>query len=242
MAVKYDAVRAQQLVDELDALYEAKFQEEWRTAGRVAPEWYDQRISLHTWRRRRIEMQYTLHRGVLSQTVLREGDRVLDLCCGDGFYDYYFFAPVASVVDALDRDPGAIAHARTVHQDERVRYHVRDVLDGGFPSPFYDVIVLNGALDHFDESELDRLLRKTQESLANGGAVVGSTLLGAGAHWHPSHGHTFETRDGFVGWLKRYYGAVSTQVRTVAGRTDIYFRAQRSYECANGRLGDWMGH
>ena len=55
-------------------------------------------------------------RGVLGMQVIPAGAKVLDLCCGEGFYDRMYFAERASRVDALDLDGNAINLAQALNR------------------------------------------------------------------------------------------------------------------------------
>jgi SAM-dependent methyltransferase len=110
--------------------------------------------------------------------VIRDGDTVLDIGCGDGFFTARFVAPRCRSVDGVDVDPHAIASARRENAAPNVRYHLQDVVSEPFPGPRYDVIVWDGALGHFTPAESRTVLERIVSALAPEGIFCGSESLG----------------------------------------------------------------
>ena len=140
------------------------------------PEWFDHRADLYLWSEHLNPLW--VERGVFSREVMFEGCRVLDLCCGDGFYPYHFYVKIASHVDAVDRDPTALAHARKWHSHPRISYIQLDVVTGQFPGIDYDVITWDGAIEHFSMDQIRIVLKKCVETLK---------LPGGGIEWLYNH-------------------------------------------------------
>src|ERR1700757_133891 len=76
--------------------------------GRLELRWFDHRFDFlqgpRSW--------YWQERGVLGRQSIAEGGMVLDLCCGDGFYDSVYFGDRAGTLHAVDREPEVIQLAR----------------------------------------------------------------------------------------------------------------------------------
>ena len=68
---------------------------------------------------------YPWFRAFFAAEVIRDGDMLLDIGCGDGFFTARFFAPRCRAVDGVDVDPDAIATARRENAGANVRYHLR---------------------------------------------------------------------------------------------------------------------
>ena len=79
-------------------------------------------------------------RGFFAQMAVNEGDKVLDISCGDGFFSKRFFSTKASHVDAFDIEAYAIEMANR-YADSKVSYFVRDAIADPFPSDGYDVVI-----------------------------------------------------------------------------------------------------
>jgi len=72
-------------------------------------------------------------RGILGYRIIRPGDIVLDLCCGDGIYSGLFYSQRAKFVDAIDRDDRALSYARRRYQRDNVQFNKMDVINEDFP-------------------------------------------------------------------------------------------------------------
>jgi cyclopropane fatty-acyl-phospholipid synthase-like methyltransferase len=106
------------------------------------------------------------------------GAKVLDLCCGEGFYDRMYFAGRASRVDALDVDGNAIVLAQGLNRRRNLRFYKADVAQDEFPGSEYDMILCFSALQQMSRIQLDTLLPKVRAALkAGGGTFFGSVLL-----------------------------------------------------------------
>ena len=122
---------------------------------------------------------YPWQRAFCAAEVIRAGDTLLDIGCGDGFFTARFFAPRCRVVDGLDVDPEAISTARRENAAGKIRYHLLDVTSEAFPETRYDVIVWDGALGHFTPDASKTVLAKIRRALAPDGIFCGSESLGS---------------------------------------------------------------
>jgi len=151
-----------------------------------------------------------LTRGFYSAEVIRPGDIVLDIGCGDGFFDHRFFAPRCEHVDGIDIEPTAIAAASRHNAAPNISYHLLDAVHDPFPRDRYDVVVWDGALGHFAPETTSLMLRKVRAALASDGVFVGSESLGR------SEGHDhlqfFETLDELGEVLSREFTHVLLRV------------------------------
>lgn len=93
----------------------------WEQWHKGSPEWFDHRIDLYRWRDH-LNPHWT-ERGIYSKEVMFKGCRVLDLACGDGFYAKYFYLSTgATLIDGIDINSKAIAHAKKYHSDSHIRF------------------------------------------------------------------------------------------------------------------------
>ncbi len=139
------------------------------------PHWADHRGDAALWPIHRDPS--FVERGIYSREVMRPGCRVLDLCCGDGFYAYYFYSTMASQIDAVDHDEAAIASARRHHAAANIGYSNLDVVADPFPAKRYDVVCWDGAIAHFNAEQIDDVLHKISDAVGEHGVLTGSEEL-----------------------------------------------------------------
>lgn len=199
--------------------------------GDAAPSWFDHRIDLHyQWPNN----LFWLERGFFARRHMFEGCTVLDLFCGDGFYSKYLYASIAGRVDAVDKDPGAITHASTIHAHPKITYWQKDAISEGFPCARYDIVAWFEAIEHLSEIECTVLLERLKDAVGNTGTLVGSTPLvpkdqkGKG-NWE--HQHEFETVEEVQSLLGKYFSDVRTEVTLypepgAGARRTAYFSAR----------------
>jgi ubiquinone/menaquinone biosynthesis C-methylase UbiE len=189
------------------------------------PEWFDHRADLYQWSKRRIP--FWVERGVFSREVMSEGSRVLDLCCGDGFYPYYFYSETASQIVALDRDPAAIAHARKWHRHPRIRFVEHDLICDEFTDHDFDVVTWDGAIEHFSLDQIRRILSKCVKVMRRPqGVLNGYTLISREpAMSHPDHQYEFRSAEDLKQILMEFFPFVGTTETVYPERHNLYFRA-----------------
>jgi cyclopropane fatty-acyl-phospholipid synthase-like methyltransferase len=214
--------------------YRSRFRRDWAlAAAKDIPHFFDHRItavelavgegSATSWMR----AFYTLE-------VLPKGCRLLDIGCGDGFFDRHFFVDRCAAIDAIDIEPSSIAHARRHSAHERIAYAQLDATRDAFPSEPYDVVVFDGAIGHFSDATTDAVLTKVAAALADDGMFVGSESLGVEGE---DHLQFFAEVDDLARLLRRHFPAVA--LREVGYTTaNGVSRREAFWRCAStpGRL------
>jgi 2-polyprenyl-3-methyl-5-hydroxy-6-metoxy-1,4-benzoquinol methylase len=196
-----------------------------RLWGSHPPQWFDHRADLYRWSELRVP--FWVERGVYSREVMFEGCRVLDLCCGDGFYPYHFYSGIASHIDAVDWGSTAVAHARKWHSHPRITYSQMDIVADNWPETDYDVITWDGAIEHFSTDQTRTVLGKCVQALkAQGGILCGYTIIARGPDKsHPEHQHEFSSASELKERLNELFPSVGTIETEYPERHNIYFRA-----------------
>jgi SAM-dependent methyltransferase len=161
---------------------ESLLRRQWQLADEM-PHYYDHRVGSLLFSAGSAP-PFGMFRGLLSAQIMRPGDVVLDIGCGDGFFANRFFAPRVAHIDAIDIEPTAIEHARRHHAAPNINYELRDAVMHPFPRASYDVIVWDGALGHFAPDVTRSMLTKIRTALDEGGVFVGSESLGEEGHDH----------------------------------------------------------
>jgi len=197
-------------------------------------DWYDHRADLYHWSKSRNPLW--VERGVMSRQVMFPGCQVLDLCCGDGFYPYYFYAEVPARVDALDSDHRAVRHAMRWHSHPNIRYWVRDALKEEFPAPEYDVISWDAGIQYFTPEQMRIILGKCFRALEpRGGVLTGYTVLAEqGKKYHRRHKYEFTSSEELAGFLEGFFPFAGTLETQYPKRRNVYFRAAFSRDRLGG--------
>src|ERR1700761_393950 len=136
------------LVDLLDTHFRLKHRLDWELS-QEATHFYDFRSGVFALGFGNAPpSSHTLDRAAMARDTFADGDRVLDIGCGDGFFTRRFYADRASRVDAIDVEDSAIAHAGHYHANPKITYTNCDAVADPFPADAYDAVIWNGALGH----------------------------------------------------------------------------------------------
>lgn len=146
---------------------------------------------------------YNFFNGFFVTELLSQGDRLLDIGCGDGFFARRFYSPICSLIDAVDIEPTAIAAAKSRNMATNIRYQLLDATSCPFPEENYNVIVWDGAIGHFSPDTTASMLEKIASCLDENGVFCGSESLGH----EEGHDHLqfFETIDDLRRLLSPYF-------------------------------------
>ena len=191
------------------------------------PEWFDHFIDLYwKWNVTRNPMSW--ERGIFGLMAMRPGCRVLDLCCGGGFFAHHFFASRAVKVVSVDFDAAGIRHAKTNFRAPNVEYHFADIRTH-MPEGEFDNVAWDAAIEHFTEVEMDQILNNIKRRLTPNGILSGYTIVAREHESHEDHEHEFSSREELANLLRRYFGnvlVISTAYKDVfEERDNLYFYA-----------------
>jgi 2-polyprenyl-3-methyl-5-hydroxy-6-metoxy-1,4-benzoquinol methylase len=187
-----------------------------------APEWFDHHVEAHM--RDATHHNISEERGVFTSWVVPTGGRVLDLCCGDGYYSRRYYTHRASEVVGVDFDPNVIDYARSTNGAANIRFEVADARQSLPDGPF-DVVAWNGAIEHFTETEVIGILRNIQARLADGGILAGDTPMSDGAKLLVHHEREYASPSDLLGVLRAVFPHACVWTCESAARTELYFYA-----------------
>jgi SAM-dependent methyltransferase len=149
--------------------HKLQFAIEWKFDN---PEYFEHQMDLnYLWHTTR--SSYPMERGVFSGFALRNDlpptGKTLDLCCGDGFYSYYFYSKRSQKVVAIDFDKDVIKFARKNYgRAGNIDFLVGDIRCDIPEGPF-DNIVWDAAIEHFTENEIESLVNRIKSVLSADG-------------------------------------------------------------------------
>lgn len=161
--------------------------------GGKEPEWFDHRHHLldpEKW-----FTDYWAVSACNTMRVLPLDGTLLDLCAGDGFYDYYFYRKRASRIVCLERDQSALAHARRYHSAANIEYRNEDVLRCQVEPAAFDTVLIRGAIEHFDAEGQQTIFRLAHRALKPGGWFCGDTPAKSKIGQQYLHAHEYEWAD-----------------------------------------------
>lgn len=218
---------------------EANFRNAWQYSAEP-PHFFSQQINLIRMLGDTQGGAGWLLRGVYAWEIIKDGDTVLDIGCGDGFFTKHFLSAKAKHVDAVDIEESAIYEATSRNSSAKIAYHLLDAAKHPFPGKHYDVIVWDGAIGHFDCQSAADVIRKVASALAPQGIFCGSESLGS--QEGSDHLQFFEEPDDLSQFLSKSFASIYTRVaeyRLGNGfpRREIFWRA--SLDAAHPDLADW---
>jgi 2-polyprenyl-3-methyl-5-hydroxy-6-metoxy-1,4-benzoquinol methylase len=145
------------------------FRAQWKY---TEPEWYDHRLHFLDPERHQTDF-WTMSADNVIRVLPLHG-QLLDLCSGDGFYDYWFYRLRAEVT-CIERNPGAHAFAVKHHSHARIKYILADVLEYQPEATRFDVVLIRGAIEHFSKENQAAIIRSAHGALKPGGYFCGDT-------------------------------------------------------------------
>lgn len=144
--------------------------------------------------------------------VLPLGGTLLNLCSGDGFYDYYFYRKRAGEIVAVELNREALEHARRLHSAPNITYLQESVLTYDPPEGYFDVVVIRGAIEHFNRQDQCTIMQKAAKALKVGGWFCGDTPARRENNQKHLSMHEFEWADEQE--MKRELGSVFQHIET----------------------------
>ncbi len=177
-----------------------------------------------------------LARGLYVRELIKPEFQVLDLGCGDGFYDYLFFSGAARHIDAIDIDAEAIRSAKRRHQASNITFHLQDCVSTPFPQAHYDLVVWDGAIAHFKPEDIRAVMEKIRRVLPAHGVLAGSEALEDPDHRTYDHHVVFPTPKDLRDYLIQFFPhVVVKEIPPIRGRyREAYFRCATDPQALKG--------
>jgi len=204
----------------------AQFAVQWGFAPR--PEWFDHYLDQH-WQWSAKNNSLWVERGVFSRLVMKPNSKVLEICCGDGFNARHFYSSRASSIIAIDFDKDAIPHARRYNSAQNISYVQQDIRDGLPTGPFNN-IVWDAAIEHFTESEIDKIMQELVDRLGSDGILSGYTIVEAkdGRKGNDLHEYEFKDKEDLRRFFTPHFSFVMVWETIYPTRHNLYFVASQA--------------
>jgi 2-polyprenyl-3-methyl-5-hydroxy-6-metoxy-1,4-benzoquinol methylase len=171
-------------------------------------------------------------RGFYAAEIIRPGDKVLDIGCGDGFFSKRFYALSGATVDAIDVDSEALAAARSRNSDANVKYHRLNPITDGFPQDSYDLAIWDGAIGHFPPESTEKMLERIACALSENGVFLGSESLGRKDHAHLTF---FDSGEDLAQVMRRHFSFVQLKVLEYSLNGGAHRRQECYWRCSQSR-------
>lgn len=215
--------------------YASLFRRQWGLGGEE-PHFFSHRLGLFqfTYGEQAVG-PFAYYRGFFNSELVREGDRLLDIGCGDAFFTKRFLSAKCAHIDAIDIEPEAIETARKQNPARNIDYHLLDAVAQPFPAEEYDVIIWDGALGHFPADTTQTMIQKIASSLTTGGIFLGSESLGVEGS---DHLQFFHSLDDMAALFTPYFKTVALREVSYPIGDGNLVRREAFWRCANdeGRL------
>jgi SAM-dependent methyltransferase len=217
------------LIKALLKYYKSRIYRDW-SLSKEQPHFFDQRAGLFQVAfGEKSPGFYGYSRGFFAAEIIEEGDILLDIGTGDGFFAKRFFAAKAGWIDAIDIEPTAITAAHTFNRHAKINYILMDATTDPFPREQYDIIVWDGAIGHFNPDTITLMLKKIKRYLKPDGIFAGSESLGVEGHDHLQY---FMNLESLSSLFKPYFEFIEVKAARYEipgmNRTEGYWRCSNS--------------
>ena len=189
------------------------------------PEWFDHNID-HYYQWHQTGNSLWLERGIFSSVCLKHGGDVLELCCGDGYNAANFYSHKTRAVTACDFDISAIKSAQKNWRRPNLEFVVADIRTQ-MPSGKYDNIVWDAAIEHFTESEIEKLMKDIKARMKSDSVLSGYTIVERDdgiKHIH-QHEYEFQSKEDLMRFLEPHFAHVVVFETVYPSRHNLYFWA-----------------
>ena len=202
------------------------FHAQW---GYVKPDWFDHRH--HILDPEKHFNDYWCESADNVLRVLPLHGKLLNLCAGDGFYDYYFFRNRAKEIVCIDINPEQYRHALRLHKAENVTYLLENILSYNLGEATYDVVVIRGAIEHFSQGDQQSIFVRARAALKGGGWFCGDTPANPAKQRGvqlPAHENEWADEGEMRRELEKVFGYVETNTMISYDRTTLFWRCQKT--------------
>jgi SAM-dependent methyltransferase len=195
--------------------------------GYEQPEWFDHRLHMLNPKDWFNDFWTASADNVLRVLPLR--GKLLDLCSGDGFYDYWFYRKRAGEIMCVEFNREVYDFAVKRHSHEKIKQVLANVLTYELPAFYFDVVCIRGAIEHFSPEDQVRIFKKSFDALKPGGYFCGDTpAKKEGMEKQlPSHEHEWSDEQEMKRALARVFTDLETWTIYSEDRTTLFWRCRK---------------
>jgi SAM-dependent methyltransferase len=191
-----------------------------------SPKYFKHISDLYRWGSSKEFSAEWTERGVWVRMHLTKDCPMLDLCCGDGFYPFYFYRDIAKNIDAVDLSNEALSYARQNHADDNINYINGSLLDENLINySNYGLIAWNASLGYFTLEEQHAIFSKMKNQGKKDLILVGTTPL-TDHVTDKNHKNEMHSVDQLNALLSQYFSHVQIKVTYYLNRENLVFIAR----------------
>lgn len=202
---------------------ELLFQGQW---AHETPEWFDHRHHMMNPERWFTDFWTASADNVIP--LLQLGGKLLNMCSGDGFYDYYFYRKRASEILCVEMNEEAYRIAKRLHSAPNIQYVKDNILTWTPPMANFDVVAIRGAIEHFAPVEQQKIFKSAHQALKPGGWFCGDTPAkktdGKHLSWHE---YEWADEDEMRDALNKRFDVVQTGTLESKEIKTLFWRCQK---------------
>jgi len=186
----------------------------------------------------RVETNFLFENEEFKNLKPKKKLNVLDLCSGDSYYSQFFYFDIADLIVSIDIDQKALNRGKKRlknHNYLQKNHHfinadiekltIKEIVEKNLKENIhFDVVLFNGAIEHFDQNQIDFILTSVIESMKKVGLFFCYTIVEKeepGEHFH-HHEFFFENKEHLENIIKKYFNSTKTYENLVNGRHNIY--------------------
>jgi SAM-dependent methyltransferase len=192
--------------------------------------YFDHYLNLHGWHSSQNPMW--TERGCFNLLAMKQGAKVLELCCGDGFNTYHYYSQRANKVVAIDQNEATIAHARTNHSADNIEYGLCNIIEnlpvGEFDNVMeFDNVIWDDAIAVFSRREISQILKLLKAKMKMDGVLSGCThsIHPDAPNLYPHFKSFFDSRDDLAALFSSDFKNVKVFETVYPSRHNLYFFA-----------------
>lgn len=186
----------------------------WRFSKKV-PLFYNHEISFLEFYSKKSTSWEFLNRGIFPLSLMEDNSKILDFCCGNGFYSFYFFQNKGFVL-GVDKSNEAIRFANRNYASAKIKFTSEDL--STFQDSF-DYIVWASALYYFEKSEVSQVISQLKRLAKNNTKIFIGVPEACG---FIDHKFEFSSELEFRDFLKNYFKIEDIKTVQEAGRKSFY--------------------
>jgi SAM-dependent methyltransferase len=205
------------------------FKAQW---GYRVPDWFDHRHHLLDPNTHCTDFWTASADNILKSLPL--SGSLLNLCSGDGFYDYHFYRKRAGRIVCVDVNPAAHRQALRLHRAETITYILGNVLEYEPFADSFDVVAIRGAIEHFSERDQQVIFHKAWKALKPGGWFCGDTVANSATDpkMLPAHETEWADEEVMRRELERVFWKTETFALRSQQRTTLLWRCRKEGSAA----------